>query len=325
MAKITTAIPVYNGARFISATLQSLAAQTLPPDRVVVLDDCSTDETEQIVRNFKGLKIDWIRNRENVGLFPNHNNALRLAKETEYLHILHADDTIVPKFFETLVPLLEKAGRRALAFGGHVFVKEDGSATHQSRTFAVNGSRRLSLREFLGSLSQLNAIQLHSAVMKTDFEELPLEFRTDLPQVADIIFHAELAAICSEIWTAPEILCHVRIHQNNASNKNMFNLDAWVVDEWRAMQAVYSLMEKHGVGGWLHRQKLKLLFAARSHVKVKTVQRHDAEYARKIAAVAKEKVGPLNWTGARGVVACRDLLFPAKDTAAQRVKLKNES
>ena len=324
MAKITTAIPVFNGARFIAATLQSLANQTMKPDRVVVIDDCSTDQTEEIVRNFKGLNIQWAPNPKNVGLFPNHNVALRLAEQTEFLHILHADDTILPTFFETLVPLIEKSEGRALAFGGHVFVREDGSETQHSKTFASK-TRKLSLREFLASLSELKAIQLHSAVMKTNFQALPIQFRTDLPQVADIIFHAELAALCSEIWISPEILCHVRIHRNNASNKNMFNLSAWVTDEWKAMQEVYSIMQKHDAGGWLHEQKLKLLFAARSHVKVKTIKKQDAAYAQKIATVARKMSGPVNWAAARAVVALRDRLVPAKDSAEERAKLQNES
>ena len=44
-ARIISVIPVYNGKRFIRATLDSLAAQTLRPDRVIVLDDASTDGT----------------------------------------------------------------------------------------------------------------------------------------------------------------------------------------------------------------------------------------------------------------------------------------
>ena len=43
-AHIISVIPVYNGERFITATLDSLAAQTLKPDRVIVLDDASTDD-----------------------------------------------------------------------------------------------------------------------------------------------------------------------------------------------------------------------------------------------------------------------------------------
>jgi glycosyltransferase involved in cell wall biosynthesis len=320
MARITTVIPVYNGERFISDTLDSLAKQTVPPDRVVVIDDCSTDRTEEIVRNFKGLNIDWAPNERNLGLFPNHNNALRFAAETEYLHILHADDVILPTFFEKLVPLIEPAKGFALAFGGHVFVREDGTTTEQKLVVASGRPRRLSTGEFLGSLSELKAIQLHSAVMKTSHQALPVSFRTDFPQVADVIFHAELAALCSEIWAHPDILCHVRIHSNNVSNKNMLNINAWVLDEWRAMQEVYSLMETQHAGGWLRRRKLKLLFGARSRVKVKTVRDFDRNYAEQIAAIAKEKVGLLNYAAACGVVALRDAVFPAANSSAERLK-----
>ena len=53
---ILTAMPVYNNEEFILQTLESLARQALPPDRVLVCDDGSTDRTEQIVRAFKDLK-----------------------------------------------------------------------------------------------------------------------------------------------------------------------------------------------------------------------------------------------------------------------------
>jgi len=44
-AKITTTIPIRNSAQFFRQTLESLAAQTRKPDRVVVLDNCSTDDS----------------------------------------------------------------------------------------------------------------------------------------------------------------------------------------------------------------------------------------------------------------------------------------
>src|SRR5688572_29259046 len=106
MSRVTTVIPVFNGEKYIAQTLLSLARQTRPPDRVIVLDDQSTDQTEEIVRTFKGLNCDWVRNERNLGLFPNHNRALTFAAETDFLHILHADDLILPAFFENLVPLI---------------------------------------------------------------------------------------------------------------------------------------------------------------------------------------------------------------------------
>ena len=61
-SKLLTVIPVYNGEPFIAQTLESLARQRLRPDRVVVLDNCSTDRTPEIVKNFTGIACELIRN-----------------------------------------------------------------------------------------------------------------------------------------------------------------------------------------------------------------------------------------------------------------------
>src|SRR6185369_15637274 len=95
---ITTTIPVRNGQEFTLETLQSLAAQTRRPDRVVVLDNCSTDQTPQIVSDFKSLNVEFIRNPKDLGLFGNFNRCLDFAQETDHLHILHADDLVAPEF-----------------------------------------------------------------------------------------------------------------------------------------------------------------------------------------------------------------------------------
>ena len=105
-ARIITAIPVFNGEPFILQTLASVARQTLRPDRVVVLDNCSTDRTEEIVKNFTGIKCEFIRNEKNLGLFGNLNRCLELAPETEFLHLLHADDLIKPEFYAVMTESL---------------------------------------------------------------------------------------------------------------------------------------------------------------------------------------------------------------------------
>mgnify|MGYP002836400680 FL=1 len=48
MSRLVTVIPVYNGERFLQATLESVAAQTRRPDRVIIQDNCSTDGTAAI-------------------------------------------------------------------------------------------------------------------------------------------------------------------------------------------------------------------------------------------------------------------------------------
>ena len=115
-SKIITAIPVFNGEKFIAQTLASVARQTLRPDRVVVLDNCSTDRTPEIVKNFTGLRCEFIRNEKNLGLFGNLNRCLDFAPETEYLQILHADDTLEPEFYEVMTRALADCAGRGMAW-----------------------------------------------------------------------------------------------------------------------------------------------------------------------------------------------------------------
>ena len=111
-SNIITVIPVYNGEKFIGETLESVAKQTLKPDRVVVLDNCSTDNTEKVVKGFDRIKIEWIRNPKNLGLFGNCNRALEFAVEARYLNLLCADDLIEPAFYEALTRELDSCKGR---------------------------------------------------------------------------------------------------------------------------------------------------------------------------------------------------------------------
>jgi glycosyltransferase involved in cell wall biosynthesis len=322
MATITTVIPVYNGEKYLTETLQCLARQTRRPDRVIAVDDGSTDRTREIVENFSGIKCEWAPNGRNLGLFPNHNSALRFASETKFFHILHANDTISPAFFETLVPLIENASGYAMAFSGHVFVREDGTPTDQRGGIQGQKPRRLPLREFLEMQSELKSIQLHSVVLKMDFKKSPVEFHLDFPQLGDVVFHAKFATHCSEIWADPQILSQVRLHESAVTARNMMNMKAWVTDEWRAMQLIDELMRERNISRWAHREKLKLLFAARARVKGQVVHKSNPQYGRQIAQHARTTTSILHWAAAVAVVALRDALFPKADASKERLESK---
>lgn len=98
MPVVATVIPVFNGEKYIEKTLDSLASQTRRPDVVIVLDNCSTDRTRDIIREYGKLNVRLIQNEKNLGLFGNMNRAIEFAAETDYLHILTADDIVLPHF-----------------------------------------------------------------------------------------------------------------------------------------------------------------------------------------------------------------------------------
>src|SRR5437868_1518045 len=125
-AVITTTIPVRNSELFLRQTLESVAAQTRKPERVIVLDNCSTDGTAEIAKSFKGLPLEFIRNPRDLGAFGNFNRCLDFAAETQYLQILHGDDLIAPQFYETMTRHLEDCAGRGLAWCLDERIDEEG-------------------------------------------------------------------------------------------------------------------------------------------------------------------------------------------------------
>ena len=101
---VTIAVPVYNGARHLRESLDSLLGQTYPRTEVIVLDDASKDDTPAILASY-GDRIRVVRNEKNLGGFGNMNAGVKLAAG-ELIAIYHADDVYEPMIVEREVDYL---------------------------------------------------------------------------------------------------------------------------------------------------------------------------------------------------------------------------
>lgn len=94
--KVSIVIPTYNGSRYIEKTIRSVIEQTYENIELIVIDDCSTDNTIQIVNSLKQqLKNNFtvIMNEQNSGLMKTNNYAAQ-ACTGDYLMILGHDDLL---------------------------------------------------------------------------------------------------------------------------------------------------------------------------------------------------------------------------------------
>jgi glycosyltransferase involved in cell wall biosynthesis len=307
MVKLTTVIPVFNGERYIETTLKCVAAQTRRPDRLIVLDNCSTDGTKQIVENFREIKAEWRQNETNIGLFGNFNRALGFAGETEYLHLLMADDLVLPTFYEKALAAMERVKGRALCYSFHETIDADGKVIGPLRRSATGPTRELQKIELLARQSELNTVLLPGVLFKSNFQAAPCQFR-EMPQVADLVFIAEWAARSEGLWEIPEYLCQYRWHPLNTTSKNIRSVEYWLLDEWRAMQLILPLMEEGAVAHAVRARKLLFLFAARSFDKVQIMKRSAPEYSAEIKKRAREIVPMHYWLLGRMAIYTRDFL-----------------
>ena len=93
--KISVCIPVYNGADYIRDAINSVLSQDFSDFELLIIDNHSTDNTINVVKEFNDTRIKLIINESNIGLIPNWNKAIEMATGL-YIKILPADDFIYP-------------------------------------------------------------------------------------------------------------------------------------------------------------------------------------------------------------------------------------
>lgn len=135
---VSILIPVYNRAKIIKQTVDSALAQTYINFEIVIVDNCSTDETYSIIKNCYSNddRVRIYKNERNIGPVNNWKKCLSYARG-EYIKILWSDDLIGEDFLATGVAQLENDKELALVFTATEIFCDDGKswiAYQQGRT-----------------------------------------------------------------------------------------------------------------------------------------------------------------------------------------------
>ena len=103
---VAIVLPLFNHERYIADALRSLLAQTRPPDRIIVIDDGSTDRSLDAARSVPHPSITLLA-QQNIGAHATLNRAISLAPEADYIGILNSDDLYEPERIESCLRCLD--------------------------------------------------------------------------------------------------------------------------------------------------------------------------------------------------------------------------
>lgn len=111
MAELVSIImPSYNTAKYIAETVQSVLAQTYQDWELIIVDDCSTDDTDEVIKPFLcDSRIRYFKNEKNSGAAVSRNRALREAKG-KWIAFLDSDDLWLPEKLEKQIAFMEENG-----------------------------------------------------------------------------------------------------------------------------------------------------------------------------------------------------------------------
>lgn len=215
--KFSVAMCTYGGARFVGAQLESIAAQTRPPDELVVCDDRSPDETARMVEDFAARAPFPVRlhvNERNLGSTKNFERAISLC-EGDLIALCDQDDVWLPSKLARLEEEFRRRPRAALVFSDAEVADESGRTTGRRLWESVRIGReeleRLRVGKGLGDLLSGATVTGATAALRADLKRLVLPIPEGLPLIHDA-WIALLAACVAEVSAIEEPLILYRRH-----------------------------------------------------------------------------------------------------------------
>lgn len=189
---VSIIVPVFNGARHIEATVQSVLAQRYTDWELIVVDDGSTDGTAELLRPFRG-QIRLVA-QENQGVSAARNRGLHLALG-EFVLFLDADDLLYPDKLKQQVAVLASDPLLGAVHSGWRLVDEDGRPLRPIRPWQQ--TPELDLPGWL----QWKPVFLGAMLFRRSWLLRIEGFRTDLRQAEDTDFLLRLSlAGCPMRW-----------------------------------------------------------------------------------------------------------------------------
>lgn len=121
---VSIVMPSYNTAKYIADSIKSVQDQTYPNWELIIVDDCSTDDTDKIVESIQDQRIRYIKNETNSGAAFSRNRALREAKG-RWIAFLDSDDLWKTEKLEKQIRFMEE-NRYAFSYTNYEEIDADG-------------------------------------------------------------------------------------------------------------------------------------------------------------------------------------------------------
>lgn len=216
--KVTFIVPCYRLAHLLPECVNSILGQSYKDFEILIMDDCSPDDTPAVACSFKDPRVKHIRNEPNLGHLANYNKGIGLA-QGEFVWLISADDRLrQPYVLERFVHTLETHRNVGFVFSPAIGLEAEGETGQVSWT--TNGSQDAiwSGRRFLRKLIYNNSVAAPGALVRkrcyTDFGVFPL----DLPYAGDWYLWC-LFAFHTDVAYFSEPMVNYRLHGLSMTNR----------------------------------------------------------------------------------------------------------
>ena len=263
MAKVSVLIPAYNVEQYIHDSIGSVMAQTFTDWEIVVVDDCSTDNTLAILNEYasKDSRIHVYAHETNRGQSCGRNTALSHATG-EYVYMLDADDKIAPNLLQDMVELFDAENLDVAGFETENYCDDpryDANVKIKTVKYrelpVMNGLEALNYCVYEESLSSSTPTYF---MRKSYLDRINLRFVEGILH-EDVGYLFELIVRADRVTFIPKIYFHRRIRMNSTMTRGFTdkNIEGYFRSVYRAYDLEETLVQKYGDTDFLRKTLAK--------------------------------------------------------------------
>lgn len=167
---VSIIMPSWNTGRFIGESIQSVLSQTYTNWELIIVDDCSTDNTDKIVASFDDERIKYFRNDKNSGAALTRNKAMREARG-EWIAFLDSDDLWAPEKLEKQLLFMKENGY-TFSFTEYEKIDEESKPLN----IYVSGPEKVTKRkmykyDYIGQLTMMYSAKVFGLIQIKDIKK----------------------------------------------------------------------------------------------------------------------------------------------------------
>lgn len=248
---VSVCIPAYNSAVYIKKTMESVLSQEYENIELVVVDDCSRDNTLEVVRSVKDPRVRIVKNEKNLGMTGNWNKCLAEAKG-DYIKLICADDILYRDSIKKELRALLKHPEVTLVMSDTALIDEKGERTGCFKRYPRSGlldgkkvaKRALIFKSFFGA-------PCNTLFPRSSWERAG-GFDPGFPYILDFDMWLRMACL-GKIYVIHEELNGFRV-RNDSNTGNLIN------DDRKTYNLEHKkLLKKHNGLGAVHLNRFELM------------------------------------------------------------------
>lgn len=225
MSKISIALCTYNGAKYLSEQLESYVGQTRLPDEVIIGDDSSTDETVEIIKEFRQnapFPVHLHINKENLGSTKNFEKTI-LKCSGDIIFLSDQDDIWQPAKISVMEKILAENSDVGLVFSDAALINEQGKLLKCNLwdfTFTKTDRKSFKSGNSLEVMLRHNVVTGATIAFRSELIPLFTPIKITIPDIIHDGWIALVASVHSKIMFVDRRLIYYRQHENQQLGVN---------------------------------------------------------------------------------------------------------